>query len=148
MDFIKRSGIADGSVVAHQHRTLSDAARMMMSFDQYDLTISASGELVIRSLVRLETAVGRNPKAPDFSGLDLMLLSTVTESGGAVTADRPRRLLLGLTLQQFEDVFEQARIAVVLVVFSVIYNAVEDGLLPRRSIDTARQAACSVRWHD
>ena len=58
----------------------------MTSFDQYALTASASGELIVRSVVRLETAVAGNPKSPDFSGLDVMLLSTPTESGGAVTA--------------------------------------------------------------
>ena len=57
-----------------------------MSYDQLDVTAVAGAELVFRGLVRLETAIGRNPRAPDFSGLEDMLISGTTDSGGAITA--------------------------------------------------------------
>ena len=85
-DFVKRSGISENSVVAIQHRTLTDIARLALSFDQVDAANSAALELLYRSIVRIETAVARSPKSPDFSGLDVMLISNTTEAGGAMTA--------------------------------------------------------------
>ena len=84
-DFIKRSGIAENSVVSIQHRTLTDIARLELSYDQIDPSNSSALELLYRSIVRIETAVARSPKAPDFSGFDVMLISNTTEAGGAVT---------------------------------------------------------------
>lgn len=57
----------------------------MQSFDQLDLTACASSEMVFRNLVRLQTAVRRNARNPDFTGLDIMLAASTNEAGGAVT---------------------------------------------------------------
>ena len=57
----------------------------MISFDQLDVPALASGEAVCRHLLRIERAVKRNLKAPDFTGLDIMTQSRL-DSGGAPLA--------------------------------------------------------------
>lgn len=39
----------------------------MRAFDQYDLSMCASAEYLVRALVQLEAAARRNLKAPDFT---------------------------------------------------------------------------------
>jgi len=86
-DFVRRSGLSEGSLVAQQHKAWSDVARLMHSFEQYDVSHSASAEMVIRSIIRLEVATSRSPKSPDFTGLDLLLHSSVSDVGAAVTSE-------------------------------------------------------------
>ena len=45
----------------------------------------ASFEHVVRRVHQLEAAVRKNPKAPDFDGLDHLLETAVDSSGAAVT---------------------------------------------------------------
>ena len=57
----------------------------MISLDQYNLYNSASVEIVARRLLMIMPAVKRNPRAPDFEGLDAFL-STATDSSGVVAS--------------------------------------------------------------
>ena len=41
---------------------------------------------MFRRLVQIEAAVRRNPKVPDFSGLDVLMSAATDESGAATTA--------------------------------------------------------------
>ena len=60
--------------------------RLFATYDQLDITVLAGAELLVRDLVRGESAARRNPKNPDYTGLDLMMESMVDESGAAVTS--------------------------------------------------------------
>ena len=53
----------------------------MQFYDQYDMCNSAGVEQLIRQVVQYERAVNRNPKQPDFKGLDLIMSSVIDESG-------------------------------------------------------------------
>lgn len=79
------SGIADGSSVCHAHRIICETLRLMHSYDQLNIANLASGEQLIRWLVQLETATERNFRAPDFTGLDLILGGTISAEGKATT---------------------------------------------------------------
>ena len=50
------------------------------------LSCLLGAEMMCRRLITIETAVTRNPQAPDFSGLDLVMESGIGQSGEARTA--------------------------------------------------------------
>ena len=70
---------------AREHATLTETLRWAIQYDQLDVTMTASSELIARRLVQIEAAVKKNPKIPDFSGLDIMLDANTDASGAAVT---------------------------------------------------------------
>ena len=82
--FVRQSGIGEKSAVAREHRLISKALRLMHQFDQVDPTNLASAELLVRRLLQLEAATRRNPRAPDFEGLDVVLDSAIDDHGCAV----------------------------------------------------------------
>lgn len=84
--WLQKSGVHAGGAVARQHHTICTALRFMQSFDQYDLSMAASAEYLVRALVQLEAAARRNPKAPDFTGLEVMIEAHADASGAAITA--------------------------------------------------------------
>ena len=59
----------------------------MACIDQYNLFHSASAEMVARRLLMIMRAVKRNPKAPDFEGLDSFLTTATDMTGGVVTLE-------------------------------------------------------------
>ena len=78
-----RSGVPDRGVVAKFHTALCEVLRYMVSLDQVDPTNLLGGELVVRWIVLIESAVSRNPKQPDWDGLEHVVASKVTTSGAA-----------------------------------------------------------------
>ena len=83
-DWVKTSGVGEKSGSAREHRFLLDLLRLMVQWDQLDATSLASAELVVRRLVQIELAVKKNPKTPDYGGLEGLLESAVDGSGAAV----------------------------------------------------------------
>lgn len=57
----------------------------MISYDQVNPCNLASAEYLVRWLIQLETAVERNPRAPSFHGLELIMGGPTTAEGKAVT---------------------------------------------------------------
>ena len=82
-EWIRRSGLSQSQAVAHGHRNLTEALRLMISYDQLDVSCLASAELLTRYLIQAEIAVERNPKMPDDSGLDIVIAAPTTSSGRA-----------------------------------------------------------------
>ena len=83
--WVRHSGVFPESAAAHTHRALCSVLIHMISFDQLNVPALGSGEAVCRHLLRIERAVKRNPKAPDFTGLDIMTQSRL-DAGGALLA--------------------------------------------------------------
>ena len=54
--------------------------------DQLDISNLMCFEHLIRRIIILEIAVGRNPGAPDFSGLDVVSEAPINQSGAAQVA--------------------------------------------------------------
>jgi hypothetical protein len=83
-DWVRNSGVGERSAVCREHRLLLEMLRVMLDIDQLDVSSLASAELLVRRLFQIELAVERNPKTPDFEGLDA-LLETVAKSSGGVS---------------------------------------------------------------
>ena len=82
-EWARISGVPEASSARHEHRIICETLRLAIEYDQRDVTNNASDENLVRRLIQLEAAVGRNPLHPDFGGLGLMLTSPVSESGAA-----------------------------------------------------------------
>ncbi|CAE8717298.1 unnamed protein product, partial [Polarella glacialis] len=83
-EWVRLSGVNEASAVCHTHRTLAETLRLLISFDQVDLSNLAGGEQLIRWIIQIETAVERNPKLPDFSGLDIVTGASTSAEGKAL----------------------------------------------------------------
>ena len=82
-DWVRNSGIGDKSSACREHRLLLEILRMLMEFDQLDVSSLGGTELLVRRIYQIEIAVERNSKQPDFDGLDA-LLETNLKSSGAI----------------------------------------------------------------
>jgi hypothetical protein len=80
------SGISEHAALVYTHRTICEVLRLMHSYDQVDISNLAGGEQLCRWLIQLETAVERNPRAPDFAGLDIFMGGSTTAEGKAMTS--------------------------------------------------------------
>jgi len=85
MDFVRKSGIPEKGGVAREHHSIIETLRLLVCFDMLDPTSLASAEMLCRRMFVLEQAVGRNPKHPDYDGLDPVCGTTLSEVG-AVSA--------------------------------------------------------------
>ncbi|CAK0855124.1 unnamed protein product, partial [Prorocentrum cordatum] len=83
--WVRLSGISEFSAVAHIHYVLCEAVRLTIQTDQLDVTHLVSCELIMRRICQDETAVSRNPRHPDYGGLDIVLHAPTTEQGQAST---------------------------------------------------------------
>jgi hypothetical protein len=82
----KQSGVAEKSNTSREHRLLCKVLRLLIQFDQVDISNSAGAEMLVRRLLQLEAATRRNPRQPDFEGLDIILDSAVDDHGAAVVS--------------------------------------------------------------
>jgi hypothetical protein len=85
-EWARLSGISEHSALVYTHRTICEVLRLMHSYDQVDISNLASGEQLCRWLIQLETAVERNPRAPDFGGLDIFMGGSTSAEGKAMTS--------------------------------------------------------------
>ena len=81
------SGASQFSAAAHEHKVVCDMIRVGIPADQLDLSNLVLSELAVRRIIQIEMAVSRNPSAPDYSGLDLVMEQPVGAYGQAVTME-------------------------------------------------------------
>ena len=81
----QESGVATGSSLCHEHEVLCEAFRFGHEVDQINASNLCSFELLMRRMIQIEMAVSRNSKAPDFTGLSVVLSSVVDGSGAIQT---------------------------------------------------------------
>ena len=79
-----KSGVGGKSSVCREHGIICVVLRLFMQFDQLDISNLAGCEYLVRRLLQIEAAVKRNPRQPDFEGLDAILDSSVDTSGAAL----------------------------------------------------------------
>jgi hypothetical protein len=84
LDFVRTSGVSLGSGVTRSHRRLSEALQCLQNEDQLNLPALKGAELLTRYLIQIETAVSRNPRAPDFQDLEAITGASVTATGALV----------------------------------------------------------------
>lgn len=83
--WLKNSGANQHSSIVYEHRNLLEVLRLGLCRDQLDVTNLLSFELVTRRIVQIEIAISRSPSSPEFSGLDILMESPISESGAAHT---------------------------------------------------------------
>lgn len=108
LDWQRLSGISDGSSINHTHRNLCEILRYMHSYDQLNIVNTASGEFAVRWLIQLEVATERNPRNPDFSGLDLIMGGAVNDEGKAITSKFTQELTT--KLKERANIYKQERL--------------------------------------
>ena len=81
-DFVNKSGISKTAGITRAHRRVSESLALLMQWDQIDPCNSACAESLIRFLLAIESAVRRNPRAPDFSLFDEISGHGLDEVGG------------------------------------------------------------------
>ena len=65
------------------HTAFSELIRYIITIDQLDPTELVAAEFAARQLVLLEAAVDRNPKSPDWEGLDIIVSARIGNRGKA-----------------------------------------------------------------
>lgn len=108
LQWSQHSGVSQYTACVHEHRAICDYLRYLISVDQVDVTNLLGAEMMCRRLITIETAVSRNPAAPDFSGLELMMESSIGQSGEARTTKFTE--WVGQQLKQKANVQKQARL--------------------------------------
>ena len=69
-DFLTKSGISPTSGLAAEYAYLIHAIFLMLCVDRIDGRATASMEHMCRRVLQIQRAVKKNPKSPDFGGLD------------------------------------------------------------------------------
>ena len=82
-EWVRLSGVYEGSASCHEHRHGCELLRLAKSVDGWHLLNSAVIEHVVRRMVQIERAVARNPRQPDFSGLSLITEVGIDRTGAA-----------------------------------------------------------------
>jgi hypothetical protein len=85
-NYLRRSGLSENSSVAHELKNLLTVLRLAISYDQLDFSDLASIEAIIRRILDIQVAVRRNPKHPEFGGLDLDPVGETDSMGGVRAA--------------------------------------------------------------
>ena len=82
-DFVRLSGVAETSSQCHEHRIGLETPRCAIHVDQLNVKSLTSFENHAWRLIQLGTAIGRNPRHPDFLGLDEVTAGPSTSRGVA-----------------------------------------------------------------
>ena len=72
-------------MACRMHTTLCEVLRWMVTTDRLNPTMLVSGEATVRDLVKLETAVARTPRQPDWDGMEILSSSALTTKGAVDT---------------------------------------------------------------
>ena len=73
--------------MAHVRRNIFTALHLFQAYDKFDLPQIAGIEFLARWALMIQAAVRRQPRAPNFEGLEAYLSHSIDESGGVITSD-------------------------------------------------------------
>jgi hypothetical protein len=85
--FISATGVAPKSSVAMEFVMQMHTFWILGSLDGIDRANSATAEHVARRILQLQRAIRKNPRAPDFAGLDFYTQHVSMTTAGAPTPD-------------------------------------------------------------
>ena len=77
------SVVSEQSAQCHEHRNICETLRLGFCIDRLRLSHLAAFEQFCRRLVQIEIAAAKNPKHPDFSGLDVIVDGPVSSGVAA-----------------------------------------------------------------
>eukprot|EP00438_Fugacium_kawagutii_P027262 Skav214355 [mRNA] locus=scaffold86:483215:498428:+ [translate_table: standard] len=108
LQWAQNSGISSYAAALFEHRTICDCLKAFIQTDQVDPSSLLGTEYMVRRLIQIETAVGRNPAAPDYSGLEVIMESGIGSSGEARAVKFQE--WIGARLKDRAQVQKQARL--------------------------------------
>ena len=85
-DWRTSSGVPARGGIARFHTALCELLRLLITIDKMDPSNIAAAELGVRWIITIERAVERNPRAPDWDGLEHAVAGRITSSGAAEVA--------------------------------------------------------------
>ena len=107
--WVVRSGVGAKSAAAREHLLLLYALWLLVCIDGADIVNLSSAEHLARRIMMLERAVRRNPRAPDFEGLDAYMEHMVEGGRGLPLADFEKHIS---EVQKADaQIMKQARLA-------------------------------------
>ena len=83
LQWSRNSGISQYSAALFEHRVICDSLKAFITVDQIDPSSLLGVEYLVRRLIQIETAVSRNPSAPDYSGLEVIMEGGIGPAGEA-----------------------------------------------------------------
>ena len=86
-DYLQTSGLSPTSALAIEFKHLISILWMMVCHDRLDVLNVSSAEYVARRMLMIQRAVKRNPRSPDFVGLDAFMSNAMDSQGGTVTLE-------------------------------------------------------------
>ena len=107
-EWVRDSGVNENSSTAHIHRTVCETLRLLWTYDLTNVPNLAAGEQLTRWLIQTELATERNPRHPDFTGLDIAT-GTVIHKSGRANAGKYHTWLTG-RLQEQGTLWKQDRL--------------------------------------
>lgn len=107
-EWVRRSGVAESSAVAHIHFVLCEVLRVAISYDQVDMSNLMAFEIIVGRVVQDETAVGRNPRHPDYGGLEVAMQAPIGQRGAATAAGF--KSWITDRLREQANIYKQARL--------------------------------------
>jgi hypothetical protein len=90
--WVVASGISPKSGLCLEHLMLVTLMWIMSTVDRLDVFRISGAEHICRRLLQIQRAVKRNPRNPDFEGLDAYLSSALDPSGGVVSPEFDRHV--------------------------------------------------------
>ena len=107
--YLGSSGIGPHSGLAQEFKHLMTILWMMVCFDRLDVLNVSSAEYVARRVLMIQRAVKRNPRSPDFDGLECFMPNALDVQGGIVTSEFEKHMS---ELQRSEaQIMKQQRLA-------------------------------------
>jgi len=86
------SGVARKSGICMEHALLLTLLWIMATVDLIDLFNSSAAEFISRRILMIEKAVKRNPRQPDFTGLDAFLSHALDPGGGVLSPELDKHI--------------------------------------------------------
>eukprot|EP00974_Lingulodinium_polyedra_P073696 7135602-Lingulodinium_polyedra.AAC.1 len=80
-DWRSKSGAPEQGIVVRFHAAVCEILRYLITVDQLDPGNTVCGEFAVRYLVMIESACDRNPKQPDWEGLEALACPVVGARG-------------------------------------------------------------------
>ena len=108
IQWVRSSGVSEFGAPARAHKTFCEILRHLLFVNQLDGGQILGAELLVRELIKVETAVGRNPKVPDWEGLDFISGNRLTDSGAVEV--RGFNQWLGTTQKDQAFIVKQGRL--------------------------------------
>jgi hypothetical protein len=86
LDFVKKSGVPERGHIAKELENLCETLRIALQVDQLDGSGCLFVEQLVRRILQIQYAVAKNPKMPDWEGVEAIMSPAINDIGGVATS--------------------------------------------------------------